>query len=119
MKKTIIDVQTGKQITVDMTVEEISADLDQQHTIQTELEAYVPSKVPMWAIRTVLENANLIEQSQKFIITSNNIIFKNIWEYGNFIERTSSIINYLKDALKLSDEQIDQIFRDADNLSAV
>lgn len=117
MKKTVVNAETGEVVTVDLTPEEVAEQEVLAQAIQAEQEAYVPSQVPMWAVRTVLENAGLISQAQSLITASDNIALKNIWEYGNFAERKSPAINSLAKSLGLKSEQVDQMFRDAGNLS--
>jgi hypothetical protein len=117
MKKTIVNVETGQQITVDLTPKEIAEDLAQQAIIEAEQNAFVPAKVPMWAVRTVLQNNNLFSQAENLVLNSNDNALKNIWEYGNDAYRNSAAINSLGSSLGLSDEQLDQMFRDAFNLS--
>lgn len=117
MKKTIVNAETGEIVTVDLTPEEIAEQEALAQAIQTEMEALVPQQVPMWAVRTVLQVNGLIDQAQILINSSDNIALKNIWEYGNFAERHSPAINSLAESLGLSDEQVDQMFRDAGKLS--
>jgi hypothetical protein len=77
----------------------------------------VPPSVPMWTVRTVLQNDNLFDQAQAIITASTDNALKNVWEYGNFAERNSSAIISLGTQLGLTSEQIDQMFRDANNLT--
>lgn len=77
----------------------------------------VPQQVPMWAVRTVLQNDNLFDQAQSLITASSDNALKNIWEYGNFAVRNSNAINSLATSLGLTSEQVDQMFRDANNIN--
>lgn len=77
---------------------------------------YVPSQVPMWAVRVVLKNNNLFDQAQAAIDASNNDAIKAVWEYGNNATRTSPAINSLAAALNLTSEQVDQMFIEANSL---
>lgn len=77
----------------------------------------VPQQVPMWAVRTVLQTSGLFDLAQTTIQASDNVALKNIWEYGNFAERSSVSINSLASQLQLTNEQVDQLFRDADALN--
>lgn len=76
----------------------------------------VPSQVPMWAVRTVLQNDNLFDQAQAAITASTNNALKNVWEYGNYADRNSKSIASLATTLNLTDAQVDQMFIDANSL---
>lgn len=76
----------------------------------------IPQEVPMWAVRTVLQNDNLFDQAQTAIDASTDNALKNVWEYGNYATRSSKAIASLAATLNLTDAQIDQMFIDADNL---
>lgn len=73
----------------------------------------VPVSVPMWAVRTVLAEDGLFDQADALVKASNDIALKNVWEYGNFADRTSASIVSLGTALGLTEAQIDQMFIDA------
>lgn len=77
----------------------------------------VPQQVPMWAVRTVLQNDNLFDQAQAAINASTDNALKNVWEYGNYADRNSKAIASIAFTLGLSDTQIDNMFIDANNLS--
>ena len=77
----------------------------------------IPQQVPMWAVRTVLQNDGLFDQAQKLITESGDNALKNVWEYGNFADRNSRAISVLAIELNLTDAQVDQMFIDANNLS--
>jgi AraC-like DNA-binding protein len=116
MKKSIINLETGEQIIVDMTEEEIAEHLAAAAVTAAEQAAYVPQSVPMWTVRVVLQNNGMLEQAQAIIDASENNALKAIWEYGNFAERNSPTMLSLASALGISEEQLDQLFRDAGNL---
>ena len=77
----------------------------------------IPAQVPMWAVRTVLQNDGLFDQAQALIEASTDNALKNVWEYGNFADRNSNAIAALATALGLTEQQVDQMFIDANNLS--
>lgn len=77
----------------------------------------VPSQVPMWAVRTVLQNDNLFDQAQALVTASTDNALKNVWEYGNFADRNSKSIASISISLGLTSEQVDQMFIDAGNLT--
>lgn len=76
----------------------------------------IPQQVPMWAVRTVLQNDGLFDQAQALVEASTDNALKNVWEYGNFADRDSNAIVTLSAALGLTSEQVDQMFIDANNL---
>lgn len=76
----------------------------------------VPQQVPMWAVRTVLQNDGLFDQAQALVEATSDNALKNIWEYGNYALRSSQAINSLALALALTDEQVDQMFIAANHL---
>lgn len=76
----------------------------------------VPKQVPMWAVRTVLQNDNLFDQAQTAITASTDNALKNVWEYGNYADRNSKAIASLAVTLNLTDAQVDQMFIDANSL---
>lgn len=77
----------------------------------------IPQQVPMWAVRTVLQNDGLFDQAQALIEASTDNALKNVWEYGNFADRNSNAIAALAAALGLSEQQVDQMFIDANSLT--
>lgn len=76
-----------------------------------------PMTVPMWAVRTVLQNDGLFSQAQALIDASTDNALKNVWEYGNFADRNSNAINTLATALNLTSNQVDKMFIKANKLS--
>lgn len=81
------------------------------------MDAPIPQQVPMWAVRTVLQNDGLFDQADALVKASTDNALKNVWEYGNFADRNSNAIATLSAALGLTSEQVDQMFIDANNLS--
>lgn len=76
----------------------------------------VPQTAPMWAVRTILQNGGMFEQAEAIVASSADNALKNIWEYGNYALRQSPSIVSLGAALGLSNEQIDAMFIDANNI---
>lgn len=77
----------------------------------------VPDQVPMWAVRTVLQNDGLFDKAQTLVNESGDVALKNVWEYGNFADRNSRAINVIAIELDLTVAQVDQMFIDANALS--
>lgn len=76
----------------------------------------IPQQIPMWAVRTILQNDNLFDEAQAAITASSDNALKNVWEYGNYADRDSKAIASLAATLNLTDAQVDQMFIDANNL---
>lgn len=75
----------------------------------------VPSSVPLWAVRVVLAERNLLDQANAAIAASDNTAIKVIWEYGNFVDRDSPALAALAEALSITNE-LDALFIAAGNL---
>lgn len=75
----------------------------------------VPASVPLWAVRVILANQNLLDDANAAVIASNNIAIKTIWEYGNFVDRDSPALLVLATALGI-EAQLDDLFIAANNL---
>lgn len=80
----------------------------------------VPQEVQLWRIRTILKLMNLeevvanaLEQLEE--PTKTGALY--IWNYGTTVERGSSTIQFLQYALQMTDEQVDEIFIQAQNIS--
>jgi hypothetical protein len=82
----------------------------------------VPEQVTLWQIRTVLDVMGL-EATVTAVIQGmpdgpeKKAAFK-AWEYANNIRRFSPTVEGLKAILQLTDEQLDQIFIQADLIDA-
>ena len=79
--------------------------------------ALVPQSVPMWAVRTVLQNDDLFDQAQALVTASTDNALKNVWEYGNSADRNSTSIIALATALGLTSDDLDQMFIAANSIS--
>lgn len=78
--------------------------------------APVPLSVPLWAARTILQQNNLLAPATSAVNASPDIALKNVWEYGNFINRNSPAIQSLATALGLTSAQVDEMFIAANDL---
>lgn len=70
----------------------------------------VPQQVPMWAVRVVLKQNNLLEQAEAATAASGNYALQTVFEYGNFADRNSPSINALGEQLGLSPAEVDGLF---------
>lgn len=116
MKKTVVNLATGEVSIVDLTPEEVAQAEAMNEQWKREQEAYVPPKIPMWAFRTVLQNDGLFDSADSMIASSDDNALKNVWQYGNFAERTSPAIANFAQIMGLTDAQVDKIFKDANKL---
>ena len=77
----------------------------------------VPESVPLWSLRSVLREKELLQQVKTSIsqIQDNKIKIQaeEGIEYGNTIERSHPITLFIKSVLGLTDNQVDEIFIDA------
>lgn len=77
---------------------------------------YVPESVYLWQAKAVLANAGHLESANQAILNSGNDILIQAWEYAPFISRSSPAVVSIGVLLGLTNEQIDQLFRDANNI---
>lgn len=78
--------------------------------------APVPLSVPLWAARTILQQNDLLAAATQAVNASDNMALKNVWEYGNYIDRKSPAIQLIASALGLTSVDVDQMFIDANAL---
>lgn len=90
-----------------------------QYTDDTSIEVVVPFEVQLWRIRTVLKLMGL----EDIIANALNSLEEPmktgalyIWEYGTTVERQSQTVQLLQAVLQMTDEQVDQIFIQANNI---
>lgn len=82
-------------------------------------EIKVPLEVALWKIRVIIKSMGLeeqIEQSFELLEEPNKTGAKYIWEYGTSIERYSQTVLFLQQVLKLKDNQVDEIFKSANDI---
>lgn len=117
-----IETEFGTQQIETLDLNSIPKDV-QYTTIQfiedTTIEVVVPFEVQLWRIRTVLKLMGLEEN----IATALNSLEEPmktgalyIWEYGTTVERGSQTVLLLQSILQMTEEQVDQIFINANNI---
>lgn len=80
---------------------------------------FVPSEVPLWALRTVLKNQNLF---QPILDAINNLpepprtAALDYLEYGNFVERNSNTVLMIQQITSMTESDVDELFIAASNL---
>ena len=79
----------------------------------------VPFEVPLWSMRNVMRKANIFD----LIIGAINQLPEPLktdaldyLEYGNYIERHSNTVLLIQQITQFTDEQVDTLFIDANNL---
>ena len=117
MQRIVVNLETGEQSVVDFTPDEIQ-EIELANAVLVAAQSLlVPLQVPLWAVRTVLQNNGLFAQADALIKGSSDNALRNYWEYGNDAHRESPIIASMASTLGLSNDQVDQMFRDAGSLS--
>jgi hypothetical protein len=83
------------------------------------IKSVVPQEVQLWRIRTILKSMRY-EDSIETVLNNLEEPTKTaalcIWNYGSTVERNSQTVAMLKTALQLTDEQVDEMFIEANNI---
>lgn len=82
---------------------------------------YPDIEVACWRMRAVMELAGLKTQIDALIEAlplPDRIIALNAWEYGNVVATGSPFVQGIKQALNLTDAQVNDFFTQAENLPA-
>jgi len=77
----------------------------------------VPFEVQLWRIRTVLKLMQLeaqIESAIEAMPEPSKTAATYIWKFGTTVERSSQTVLLLQSALQLTDEQVDDLFIQAE-----
>ena len=79
----------------------------------------VPQEVQLWRIRTILKSMRF-EDSIETVLNNleepTKIAALCIWNYGTSVERNSQTVALLQAALELTNEQVDDMFIEANNI---
>lgn len=79
----------------------------------------VPQEVQLWRIRTILKSMRF-EDSIETVLNNLEEPTKTaalcIWNYGTSVERNSQTVALLQTALELTNEQVDDMFIEANNI---
>ena len=107
---------TGITTEREMTAEEIA----QMEAMQVETEEIVPEKISSRQLRSqlILQGFNLetIEQALNQLPEPNRSLAKVDWEYATNFYRNNQMIVVVGQLLNLTNEQIDEIFRQGEKL---
>lgn len=77
----------------------------------------VPDEVQLWRIRTILklmQLETLIEQTLETLPEPSKTAANYIWNYGTTVERSSQTVLLLQSALQMTNEQVDDLFIQAE-----
>lgn len=80
----------------------------------------VPQEVQLWRVRTVLRLMDLettIATALDNLQEPTKTAAKTIWEFGTTIERQSQTVLFLQSVLQMTDDQVDNIFIQAEAIS--
>jgi hypothetical protein len=79
----------------------------------------IPEQVPLWALKATLDLENKLGAVEAALDQLPEIVKKKaywIWEYGNFIQRSSQTVGFIGQTLELSKTEIDTLFINAENI---
>ena len=88
-----------------------------QEEINEANKAIVPFEVQLWRIRTVIKLLQLETQIESAIDTlpePSKTAALYIWKFGTTVERASQTVLLLQSVLQLTDEQVDDLFLQAE-----
>ena len=76
-----------------------------------------PAESQLWRVRTILNLMNLIptiESALNQLEEPTKTAAKNVWNYGTTIERYSQTVLFIQSVTQMTDEQVDEIFQQAE-----
>lgn len=79
----------------------------------------VPEHVPLWCLKAQLDIEGKLQEVETAIDEVYEPIKKKahyIWEYGNFIHRSSATVEFIGQVLQMSKTDIDTLFINANNI---
>lgn len=110
MTTAVVPMVVGGKLTETATIEQIA---------EAQKES-VPNEVALWKLRFVLsqmqleqsvtEAINLLEEPQRTAATY-------IWNFGTAVDRYSNTVIFIKTALELTEQEVDDIFINADKIT--
>lgn len=82
----------------------------------------VPQSVPLWCLRTILRSMGLLDRVKTVIAAMpdgvQKIAAEEGLEYSNTVLRSSPTTLFIKQVLNLTDDEVDEIFINADKVEA-
>jgi hypothetical protein len=79
----------------------------------------VPEQVPLWALKATLDLENKLGAVEAALDQLPEIVKKKaywIWEYGNFIQRSSQTVGFIGQVLGMNKTEIDTLFINSENI---
>jgi hypothetical protein len=79
----------------------------------------VPDEVALWKIRAIVSLMGLeqsVTDALNLLPEPNRTAAIFIWDKGNAVDRVSLTVNYLQQALELTDSEVDNIFIEANKI---
>lgn len=70
----------------------------------------IPDMIPMWKAKAALAMAGKLSAANAAVSASGNDVLMLAWEYASEISRNSDALRTMASALKLSDDEVDQLF---------
>jgi len=119
--KTVINKFTRKPLFITAIDVELAEDQELVDGIlEIELDTIeVPLEVQLWKIRTVLKLTGLeevLEQALNGLEEPMKTSALYIWQFGTSVDRYSPTIAFIQQVLQMTDEQIDEIFINANKI---
>tara|TARA_R110000868_G_scaffold200691_1_gene448255 strand:+ start:577 stop:1014 length:438 start_codon:yes stop_codon:yes gene_type:complete len=90
-----------------------------QEEIEQAFKDATPTEVQLWRIRTILKLNNLeatIESALDQLDEPTQTAAKNVWNYGTTIERYSQTVLFIQAVTEMTDDQVDEIFQQAQEI---
>lgn len=113
-------LESHRSIVNNPTVFEISEDELPEFVQYVDMPAItVPYEVQLWRIRTVLKLMQLetqIETALETLPEPSKTAANYIWNYGTTVERSSQTVLLLQSVLQMTNEQVDDLFVQANNI---
>jgi hypothetical protein len=88
-----------------------------QQEIEQAFKDATPTESQLWRVRTILNLMNLvatIESALDQLPEPNQTAAKNVWNYGTTVERYSQTVLFIQSVTQMTDEQVDEIFQQAE-----
>ncbi len=78
---------------------------------------HVPAKVLTWKARAALKMAGKFEAAGQAVAASNNVAVQEAFEYSAEWHRTSPAVNAMAQAIGMTSDEVDELFRTADSIT--
>ncbi len=78
---------------------------------------YVPPIVLTWKARAALKMADKFDAAAQAVAASNNVAVQEAFEYSAEWHRTSPAVNAMAQAIGMTSDEVDDLFRTADSIT--